>query len=128
MYEQTDWPDRIYIEEKNHPKHQEGYMKGEGPKVINKKKELILEKYLDSRIDKPLLICIYLLQEGKDECILDKRALIENAQGYANSGFDDLYEMLTKSHDMVISLANFLIETMSENQLESNSIGDTSDS
>lgn len=135
MYVQTEWPDRIYVEEKNHEKYLEllskseddrypfksmkeifmfslilGYLQEEEPKPLEKKKELIFEKYLDSKIDKPLIKCLYTLSKGNDESVLDKKGAIEAAQEYANRGFEILYDRVTKGHDMVISLTEFLME------------------
>jgi hypothetical protein len=134
MYEPSDWPDRIYVEEKYHPMYVELLEKGESERIpfkthkeifmysvifgvlsgrlkpIEKKKELIFEKYLDEKIDKPLIQCIYLLKEGNDDCIVDKKGAIELVQQYANAGFETLREIVNKSYDMVTSLANHLIE------------------
>ena len=35
---------------------------------------------------------------------------IESAQEYANTGFEVLYETVTKGYDMVISLTEFLLD------------------
>lgn len=133
-YQETEWPDRIYVEDTNHPKYHEllskaeddnvpfrsmkeifmfsmilGYLHRE-PLKINKRKELIFEKYLDSKMDKPLIQCLYLMKEGMDSCIIDRRDTIRMAEEYANAGFNDLYEAVTKGYDMVISLTEHLIE------------------
>jgi dnd system-associated protein 4 len=134
MYEDTTWPDRIYIEEKYHPMYLELLGKGESHKVpfktlkeifmyavalgvladdkkpIEKKKELIFEKYLDSKMDKPILQCIYFLEEGNDDSIVDKKGAIELAQQYANVGFEKLYEVVTMGHDMIKTLSHYIIK------------------
>ena len=133
-YEDTDWPDRIYVEEENHLKYHELLSKAENdnvpfrsmkeifmysmilgylykePSSINTRKELIFEKYLDQKVDKPIIQCIYLIKEGKDSCIVDRKGATKLAEEYANAGFNELYEVVTKGYDMVISLTEFLIE------------------
>lgn len=134
MYEATDWPDRIYVEDKHHQMYVELLGKGENDrfafkthkeifmyatllgvlsghkKPLEKKHELIFERYLDDRIDKPIIQCIYLLEEKNDESIIDRRGAAELAQQYANGGFETLYEAVKKGYDMVKSLANYLVE------------------
>lgn len=135
MYEQTDWPDRIYIDERHHAKYSEllsksddarypfktakeifmfsmvlGFLKKKEPSPVDKKKEVIMEKYLDSKVDKPLIKALYLMNEGKDDCIIDKKSAILFAQDCANNGFDELYDIVTRGHDMVISLTEYLME------------------
>ena len=88
----------------------------EEPKPLEKKKELIFEKYLDSKIDKPLIKCLYTLSKENDESVLDKKGAIEAAQEYANRGFEILCDTVTKGHDMVISLTEFLMENYLDNK------------
>lgn len=133
-YKATEWPDRIYVEDDNHSKYKEleskaeddnvpfrsmkeifmfslilGYL-GNKTKKITKRKELIFEKYLDSKIDKPLIQSLYLIKEDNDSCIIDKKGATLMAEEYANAGFSDLYEKVVKGYDMVISLTEFLLE------------------
>jgi hypothetical protein len=140
MYESTDWPDRIYVEEKYHSMYLELLSKGESERIpfktlkeifmysailgvlagqkksIEKKKELIFEKYLDSKIDKPIIQCIYLLEEGQDDSIIDKKEATELVQQYANAGFETLYAVVSKGYDMVKSLAHYLMEHLPQDQ------------
>ena len=130
----TDWPDRLYIDNIHHEKYLELLGKGGGEvgpfqtlkeifmysvilgvlndmqEPVKKKKELIFEKYLDSKTDKPLLQCIYLLATKKDESILDKKGAVELLQEYANGGFGLLYEIVNKGYDKVEALAHHLIK------------------
>ena len=135
MYEETDWPDRIRIDERHHAKYSEllsqsedarypfktakeifmfsmvfGFLNKKEPTPVDKKKDVIFEKYLDSKIDKPLIKALYLMNEGKDDCVIDKKGAIFFAQDCANKGFDELYEIVTRGHDMVISLTEYLME------------------
>lgn len=138
MYDIIDWPDRIYVEDKYHPMYHELMAKGENERVpfkslkeifmysavlgmlsgqkrpLEKKHELIFERYLDSKVDKPLIQCIYLLDEQNDDAIVDKKGAAELIQQYANAGFETLYEIVTKGYDMVASLAHYLIEHQPE--------------
>jgi dnd system-associated protein 4 len=142
MYESVDWPDRLYVEEKYHSMYQDLLDKGESERIpfkthkeifmysailgvlsgqkkpIEKKKELIFEKYLDSKIDKPIIQCIYLMEEGNDESIVDKKGATELIQQYANGGFETLHEIITKGYDMVAALASYLIEHQSDSSLD----------
>ena len=45
-----------------------GYLKNKEPKPIVKKDDLIFEKSLDSKTDKPLILAMYLLKTGDDDC------------------------------------------------------------
>ncbi|MFZ0929707.1 MAG: hypothetical protein WAN11_13965 [Syntrophobacteraceae bacterium] len=134
MYDSTDWPDRIYVEKKYHPMYLELLAKGESERIpfkslkeifmysailgvlsgqkkpMDKKEELIFERYLDTKIDKPIIQCVYLLEEGSDDSIVDKKGAAELIQQYANAGFETLYGIVTKSYDMVASLSHYLIE------------------
>jgi hypothetical protein len=136
MHQVTDWPDRLYVEESNHSRYQEllskgdkdsypfkvmkeifmfslvlGYLSKGNPKPLDRRKELIHERFLDSKTDKPLIQAIYMLSHNCDrESILDKAAASKLAEEYANLGFDDLYEIVMKGEDMVISLTKFLVD------------------
>ena|GEM_PF-3084895 len=135
-FNNDDWPDRIYVDESQYEKIHELYSRSSdigkelpfkslkeivmasavlgfnaGKKGnIEKSKEIIFTRYLDSTLDIPIAICIAISDVGTVDIVADKKRVIEIFQGYVKGGFDILYDAVNDGNDKIESYAHYVLK------------------